>query len=319
MNLLTDDNLASSVRGNRFYPENLYSVERTSSMERTGTKMAAPAARRHAITSVPAVERTAGILLALDNGGRDASLTELARLLGIHKSTAHGILATLARHEFVRRDPVTRRYRLGPALAALGSGAGDRQELATRAQPHLRRLRRLSGETATLHVRDRRGSLVLASEESFHQLKVTAPPGHRLPAFAGSVAKVFLASTRCEEALPLRLPAFTPKSITEPTRYRQELLKTERAGIALDDGEYLPGVCAISAPVRRGIDDARADVVGALSIVAVTARTSTAALRRLAGPLRSAARALSAALEPGIGQPSFPPLSPPATGRERRA
>jgi DNA-binding IclR family transcriptional regulator len=277
--------------------------------------------RRRVIVTpgVPAVERAAGILLALGNGRGDASLTELARLLGMHKSTAHGILATLARHEFVRRDPVTRRYRLGPALAALGRGGMDSRELATLAQPHLQRLRRLSGETATLHVPDGRGSLVLVSEESFHQLKVAAPPGHRLPAFAGSVAKVLLASLKSEEALPIRLPAFTPKSITEPTRYRQELLKTQRAGIALEDGEYLPGVCAISAPVRRGIDDAHADVVGALSIVAVSSRAPVVALQRLARPLQSAARALSAALGRGIVQPSFPPLRLPATGRERRA
>jgi DNA-binding IclR family transcriptional regulator len=281
--------------------------------------MRAPAPpRRHAAAPVPAVERAAGILLALGNGERDASLTELARLLGMHKSTAHGILATLARHEFVRRDPVTRRYRLGPAAAALGSGAADRQELAALARPYLQRLRRLSGETATLHVRAGRGSLVLASEESLHQLKVTAPPGHRMPAFAGSVTKVFLASAWSEEPLPLRLPAFTSKSVTDPARYRQELLKVERAGIALDDGEYLPGVSAISAPVRRGIDDAHADVVGALSIVAVSARASGAVLRRLAGPLRSAARALSAALRPEIAPPAFLPLHPSAPGRERR-
>jgi len=59
------------------------------------------------------------------------------------------------------------------------------------------------------------------------------------------------------------------------------------------------------------------DVVGALSIVAVSARTSAGVLRRLAGPLRSAARALSAALGPGIVAPAFPPLRP-APGRGRR-
>ena len=282
--------------------------------------MSAPTApRRHAIASVPAVERAAGILLALGNGEGGASLTELARLLRMHKSTAHGILATLARHEFVRRDPATRRYRLGPAFAALGRAAADRQELATLARPYLQRLRRLSGETVTLHVRDGTRSVVLASEESLHQLKVTAPPGHRLPAFAGSVAKVFLASTGCGGALPPRLPAFTSKSIIEPARYRQELVRAERAGIALDDGEYLPGVCAISAPVRRGVADASTEAVAALSIVAVSARASAAALRRLAGPLRSAARALSSELGTGITAPVFPPPRPSVPRRGRRA
>jgi IclR family transcriptional regulator, KDG regulon repressor len=269
--------------------------------------MTAAAPRRHAATPVPAVDRAARILLTLGNGERDASLTELARLLRMHKSTAHGILATLARREFVRRDPTTRRYRLGPALAALGRAAADCQDLPTQARPYLLRLRRLSGETAALHVRDGAGTLVLASEESRQQLKVTASPGHRLPAFAGSVAKVFWAFARSNDALPQRLPAFTPRSITEPARYRSELAKIVRSGFAVDDGEYLPGVCALSAPVSRGVTDARAEVVGALSIIAVGARTPAAALRRLAGPLRSAARALSGELAAEVAVLGSPP------------
>src|SRR5579863_3346096 len=45
--------------------------------------------------SVPAVARAAGILRALA-GRREASLTDLARTVGIYKSTAHGILGTLS-------------------------------------------------------------------------------------------------------------------------------------------------------------------------------------------------------------------------------
>jgi len=245
---------------------------------------------------VPAVDRAAGILLALGNGQADASLSDLARRLRIHKSTAHGILATLARHRFVDRNPETRRYRLGPALAALGRAAVDRQDLGALARPHLVRLRRLSGETATLHLRDGVGSVILAGEESANQLKVVAPPGYRLPPDAGAVAKVLRAFGPEEAGWPARLPAYTPRSIRDPARYRQELLRIRRAGVAFDDMEYLSGVRAVSAPVFRGTPGRDAEAIGALSIVGVSARLSPAALRRLAGPLRDAAQALSAAL-----------------------
>jgi len=245
---------------------------------------------------VPAVDRAAGILLALGNGQGDASLSDLARRLRIHKSTAHGILATLARHRFVDRDPETRRYRLGPALAALGRAAVDRQDLGALARPHLIRLRRLSGETATLHLRDGSGSVILASEESANQLKVVAPPGYRLPPDAGAVAKVLRAFGPGEVGRSARLPAYTPRSIRDPAGYRQELLRVRRAGVAFDDMEYLSGVRAVSAPVFRGTPGRDAEAIGALSIVGVGARLSPAALRRLAGPHRDAAQALSAAL-----------------------
>ncbi|HKV43544.1 MAG TPA: IclR family transcriptional regulator [bacterium] len=245
---------------------------------------------------MPAVDRAAGILEALSNGRGAGTLTDLARLLRIHKSTAHGILTTLARHRLVERDPATRRYRLGPAVAALGLAALDRQDLGALARPHLLRLRRLSGETVTLHLRDGAGSVIVASEESFQQLKVTAPPGHRLPPFAGSVAKVLWAFAVAGDDLPSRLPAYTPRSIRDSGRYRQELERVRRAGVAIDAMEYLPGVCALSAPVFRGAPAPAAEAIGALSVVGVRARVSPGSLRRLARPLRSAASTLSASL-----------------------
>jgi DNA-binding IclR family transcriptional regulator len=241
----------------------------------------------------PAVDRAAGMLLALGAGGREASLTDLARRLRIQKSSAHGILAVLARRRFVERDPVSRRYRLGPALLALARSA-PAADVPAIAAPHLVRLCRLSGETATLHLRDGAGSIIAASRESPRQLKVAAPVGHPLPPFAGSVGKVLAAFGRSAAAVPASLPRFTPRSITGGRRYARELVRVRRAGLALDDGEYLPGVCAISAPVFAGA--APGPAIGALSIVAVRARVSPAALRRLGRPLRTAARAISAAL-----------------------
>ena len=152
--------------------------------------MRAGPSTRTRVDPVPAVERAVGMLRVLGDGQPDASLTELARRLRIHKSTAHAILATLAEHGFVDRDPETRRYRLGPALAALGHAALDRRDLGTLARPHLVRLRRVSGETATLHLRDGAGSVILASEESPHQLKVTAPPELLTPVDARAAGSV---------------------------------------------------------------------------------------------------------------------------------
>jgi len=250
---------------------------------------------------VPAVDRAARLLLALGDGQKDATLTHLAGTLRIHKSTAHNILATLVRHRFVDRDPATRTYRLGPALAALGWAVAGRQEIVALARPHLVRLQRLSGETSTLHLRDGTGSIILASEESPHQLKVTAPPGHRLPPFAGAVAKVLLAfGEPAAGPLPARLPAYTRRTITAPGRYLEELRWVRRAGVAYDEMEYLPGVRAVSSPIFGGPDD-QGRAVGALSIVGVGARISPQDLRRLAGPLRNAARTLSAALQPARG------------------
>jgi DNA-binding IclR family transcriptional regulator len=273
--------------------------------------------RRSRAGSVPAVERATGILLALGDGEGDATLTQLGRHLGVHKSTAHNILETLARHGFVTRDAATRRYRLGPALAALGHAATVGPDLATLARPHLIRLQRLSGETATLHARDGTGSVILASEESPHELKVGARPGHRLPATAGAVAKVLLAFGSQTPQLPEPLPAFTPRTIVSRARYLQELRRVRQAGVAYDEMEYLPGVRAVSAPVFSG-NGVERGAIAALSIVGVAVRTSPADLRRRARTLQAAARALSAALHSQAGPPATPARGIRSNGPRRR-
>jgi DNA-binding IclR family transcriptional regulator len=278
---------------------------------------AAPALR--AAGSVPAVDRATAILCALSDGARDATLTELARYLRIHKSTAYNILETLARRGFVSRDAATKRYRLGPTLAALGHAATVGPDLAALARPHLVRLQRLSGETVILHARDSAGSVILTSEESPHELKVSARPGHRLPQTAGAVAKVLLAfGSRTPPRLPAQLPAFTPRTIGDRARYLAELRRVRAAGVAYDDMEYLPGVRAVSAPVFLS-EDPKGGAIAALSIVGVAARISPADLRRFAQPLRNAAHALSATLRPQVDLAAASP-APHArpNGRRRR-
>jgi DNA-binding IclR family transcriptional regulator len=245
--------------------------------------------------SVPAVARAAGILRALA-GRRDATLTDLARTVGIYKSTAHGILGTLSAFDLVERDPATRRYRLGPALVTLALAAQDPDELAALARPHLVHMNRLTGETAALHVANADGSVIIASVDSTHRLKVTAPPGFRMPAHAGSVAKVLEAFDGTDElAEPLHLPAFTPRSITQPHRWARELAKVRRAGFALDDMEYQDGIRAVSVPVPAGAPG-RTEAAAAYSIIAVASRVSLAALRGWVPALTASARDMAEAL-----------------------
>jgi DNA-binding IclR family transcriptional regulator len=243
--------------------------------------------------SVPAVARAAGILRALADR-HEATLTDLAATVGMYKSTAHGILGTLAAFDLVERDPKSLRYRLGPALVTLGRAAQGPDDLGVLARPHLVHLSRLSGETVALHVADAVGSVIVASEESPERLKVTAPPGFQMPAYAGAVAKVLDAFDPVPRAVPLRLPAFTVRSITAPDRWRRELDKVRRAGFALDDMEYQDGIRAVSVPVRAATKEGR-ELIAAYSIIAVASRVSTATLRGWVPALLASAQGLAEA------------------------
>jgi IclR family acetate operon transcriptional repressor len=242
------------------------------------------------------VDRAVRVLRTL--AGAELRLTDIARALGLPKSTTLAILQTLAAHALVTYDDGARRYALGPALVALAGAAQARNTVARAARPYLERLAEQTGETVILHVPDDGGSVILDREESPHQLRVTAPLGLRLPPFAGAVAKALLAwlpEKEVRRRLGARpLPAFTSRSITAPAAYIRELRRVRRQGVARDDEEYLPGVRAVSAPIR-----ASGRAVATISVVGVKARFTRARMRRAADLVRRAAEQISWALAGG--------------------
>lgn len=242
---------------------------------------------------VPSVARAVLVLQALGDDDRGRRLSELSRELGLSKSTLSGLLSTLERFDLVERDPDSRVFRLGMGLLDLGGAVLRRLDLRELARPSLRRLSERSNETAILHLRDGDESVIADRIEPRRQLKVSAPLGHRLPPFAGSVAKAILATLPDRELAALlagrSLPAFTAHSISSGGAYLAELARVREIGYAVEDEEYLDGVCAVSA----AIVDAGGHAVATLSVAAVRTRVTGEGIRSLGPPVAAAAQSLS--------------------------
>ena len=106
--------------------------------------------------AVRSVDRAAALLLALGDSQGEAGVTELARRLGLHKSTASRLLATLQRRGLVEQDGETGKYRLGLVVIRLAERAERTLDLRGIAMPELERLARLTRETTGLGVLDGR-------------------------------------------------------------------------------------------------------------------------------------------------------------------
>jgi DNA-binding IclR family transcriptional regulator len=250
---------------------------------------------------VPAVDRAIRILKLVADSPTDLGVSEIGRALGLHKSTAHAILSTLAAHGLVARDPVTRRYRPGPGLADLSLRARPEPSLIALARPALEALLRASGETVFLAVPEDDHLVLVDKAESRLAMSITSPLGRRIPHCAGALGKVFHAWMDPEERRDLLrrrpLRPFTRRTIVDPAAYEAELARVRRAGVAFDDEEYLEGVRAVAAPIF----DPRGRVVGGLLVVGPRQRLPLARLRRLAASVREVAARTSAALGGGTG------------------
>src|SRR2546425_550555 len=102
---------------------------------------------------IQSVDRAVSILDMLAQNGWSGG-SEVARQLGVHRSTALRLLGTLQRHGLVERDVRTAKYRLGARLQQLASVVTGELDLRDEARPICERLAATLGETVTLDVLD---------------------------------------------------------------------------------------------------------------------------------------------------------------------
>src|SRR5438876_11288382 len=88
-------------------------------------------------SAVQSVARAVRILELLAEGPEELGVTELGRRLGVHKATASRLVATLAEHGLVERNPVTDKYRLGFGVVLLAVVVTGGLDLVRPAQPVL--------------------------------------------------------------------------------------------------------------------------------------------------------------------------------------
>lgn len=89
------------------------------------------------MSSIQSLERALDILnIMYDNGGK-IGVSDLSRIMGLHRSTVYRTLNTLYQKDFLQKDNKTSAYSLGPRVLTLGLVAATNMPLAKIAKPHL--------------------------------------------------------------------------------------------------------------------------------------------------------------------------------------
>jgi DNA-binding IclR family transcriptional regulator len=96
-------------------------------------------------------ERVLTLLASFEDGQAELGVTDIARSLGVHKSTASRLAATLERAGFLARSG--KRYRLGVEIIRLGTLALRSTDIVAAMQPSMEKLSQRTGETINLAVR----------------------------------------------------------------------------------------------------------------------------------------------------------------------
>jgi DNA-binding IclR family transcriptional regulator len=247
---------------------------------------------------VKAVHHALDVLDVIAGPGESLGVSEIARRANLSKTAAYKILATFEARRYVVREPGSARYRLGWRLHELGAVVESRNELAALARPHLTRLRDRCGETVMLGVLEGDAVSYLERCESERLVRMVARPGRQSPLHATASGKVLLAHAPDEvvtRVLGRELPRFTPHTIVDPGKLREELMLIRDQGYATCWMEHEPELNSVSAPLR----DFSGQVAAALTVAAPAGRLTDAVLERTTDALLETASALEADL--GLG------------------
>ncbi len=261
--------------------------------------------RDYSISVLDCALRALEELLVAD--GQGLGLSAIAARLGLNKSRAFRILATLEQQGFVIQDTETKNYRLGLKLLQFGEAVRQSLRLPEVAAPLLDQLAAATGETVFLGVIDGSEAVCIAKRESKHPVRLYAEIGRRAPLHAGGVPRVLLAYRVLEQPQlldNLPLTPITSATQTDRARLAEELaqIRAQGFGVAINDLDM--GVTSVAAPIRNH----QSRVVAAVSVAGPNDRLPADQLPALAALVRTTAAQISQGLgarlcsDPSIGQ-----------------
>ncbi len=243
--------------------------------------------------TVQSVDRAVTILELLAVHGA-AGVTQLARELGVHKSTASRLVSALERRRLVEQVEERGRYRLGVGILTLAGATSARLDLTQEARPICRRLAARTGETVNLAVLSGGAALYVDQVTEATSLSTYNWVGQHIPLHATSNGKVLVSELEEPELGQLLgdLVAYTPSTITDRAVLDSQLEEVRRQGWSLAADELDVGLTALAAPVR----DTHGDIVASVSVSGPTFRFDAARVDELVPLVLAATEEITARL-----------------------
>lgn len=242
---------------------------------------------------IPAVSRTVAVLEELARSGKPRRLADLARELGVPRTSLFSILETLAEERLVERSSMG--YRLDKRFAEMASSAMAKPGLTRVTRPVLAWLVSHLGESAQVAVLDGNVARYIDALEGTQTLRVSTWVGKRNSLAHTSIGKALIIDLLSEECGKL-LDTLSEEAVAE---LEDQLAQARRVGYTIDEGEGEAGVHCVGAPIR----DSSGDVIAAISVSAPQVRLSIARMPKVTELVLRAAAEISKNLgQMGLGE-----------------
>jgi DNA-binding IclR family transcriptional regulator len=198
---------------------------------------------------------------------RPGRVVDVTHDLRLPWATVHRIIAQLTKADFLRRDPETKRYEIGPALWFAGATYMANHRVLRAALPYLHKAEQISGIAVQLAERVGRQAVAIYSAQPYATNIAKAQYGYHFPLHCGSKGRVLLAFAGPEfvkQYLHRPLEKLTDATLTDPDELRRELERIRQSGYSITVADVQPFTGSMAAPIR----DASGTVVASLCFIA---------------------------------------------------
>jgi DNA-binding IclR family transcriptional regulator len=202
--------------------------------------------------TIQSVDRAIEILRCFEKN-EELGVTEIGKMVDLHKSTAFNLISTLEKAGLLAKDMDSSKYKLGIELFRLGTLVNS--NLREMCRPYLEKLVAEYSETVNLVARSDDMAIYLEKIESPHSMRISTNEGSKLPLYTTAVGKSMMATLPDEEVLKIisqiEFSKFTVNTITGCEELMAQIRSIRDKGYAEDIQEYEMGLTCVAASIRN--------------------------------------------------------------------
>ena len=279
----------ASPKGNSFAPVSERTV--VHSADHNGLEAPAGILEQSKAVSTGTLGKAMAVLDIVAASPYPPRFTDILRQSDQPRGTLHRQLSNLVEEGLLnqRRDTS---YELGYKLLKFASRAWAGSEFRSIAEPHLRTLHELTGETVHLGVLRDNQVIYLDKVEGKQAVRMYSQIGNASPVYCTGVGKAAL-SAMTEAAMEncigrIRFRKYTEHTLLTPDDLRREIAKIRATGNAYDLEEHEGGIRCVAAPVYS----ADREFVAGISVTGPAYRVTLDKLQSWATMVRDTATAI---------------------------
>lgn len=212
------------------------------------------------------LQRIVAILDCFTDEQPEIGVREIARRIGFSTSTTGRLLQAMKEINLLQQNPNNQAYSLGGKVLAWAGVYSSTLDVRNAALPAIQELHRATRETISLYVMEGTERVCVERLESDQNVRIVARLGRRVPLYAGSAGKVFLAflpAVERDAILKAEPPtAITSSTIVDTQKLLDELGAIRKNGYAVSFGEWVAEAAGVAAPIF----DNRGEITAALTI-----------------------------------------------------